>query len=379
MTFCCFNPFPWGKVPQRPLEWPYPNRDFDPVSGCEFFRTQIDQLIYAEECGFDWVAVGEDHFTAYGLAPNPNLILSILAHCTKKVRLAIFGAPIPLLNPIRVAEETAMLDLISNGRLVVGLIRGVPQNYEAYQCNPDESRERFEEASALIVKAWTAPEIFSWEGKYYNYPKVSLWPRPIQQPHPPLLYSANSSESAMIGARNRAIIGTIHLYARTAMHSVEVAIAAYKQQAEMDGWTPGPDRFMVGFPTCIAETDGEAFDKLAPALDYQFNVLSGTFNAQKRRIAAETKYGHTPVEENPPTLRERLDRHMVLCGSPSTVTSQIEWLRQELGIGIISMQTKVGNISDSDSRKSMRLFRNEVRPHFDAAISQPLAADGVGA
>src|SRR5262245_12881260 len=104
MKFCCFNPFPWPGVPERPSVWPFPNSSFDPQKAPDFFRTQIEQLIFAEECGFDWVAVGEDHMTAYGVTPNPNLILSIVSHNTKRVKLAILGVPLPLLNPIRVAE-----------------------------------------------------------------------------------------------------------------------------------------------------------------------------------------------------------------------------------------------------------------------------------
>jgi alkanesulfonate monooxygenase SsuD/methylene tetrahydromethanopterin reductase-like flavin-dependent oxidoreductase (luciferase family) len=126
-----------------------------------------------------------------------------------------------------------------------------------------------------------------------------------------------------------------------------------------------PDRFLIGLPTCIAETDELARSLLDPALDYQFTVLSGTYDIQKREIA-QTKpgYGYSPVEENPPSLTERIDSRTVLCGSPATVTSQIHYLRERLGVGLISMHFQIGNMPDSAVRCGMRLFRDEVRPRF---------------
>ena len=116
MLFCCFNPIPWPNVPERPSAWPYPNRHFDPDWAHTYYRSQIEQLRFAEECGFDWVGLGEDHMTAYSLTPNPALIVSIVGYLTQRVKLAIMGLPLPLLNPIRAAEECAtMSSLTSRG------------------------------------------------------------------------------------------------------------------------------------------------------------------------------------------------------------------------------------------------------------------------
>ncbi len=364
MKFCCFNPIPWPALDRRPDQWPFPNSAYDSSTGSRIFSQSIEQLVYAEECGFDWVGVGEDHMTAYGITPNPLLILSIIAQRTKRVKLAILGAPLPLLNPIRVAEECAMIDVLSNGRLIAGFIRGVPQNYAAYNIDPDESRARFAQANELIHKAWTHEGVFDWESEYYKFPTVSIWPRPTQCPHPPVLYSANSETSAVLAAKQRAMIGTIHLYSMDAIERISAVIAAYKAQAQTDGWEPGPDRFLVGLQTCIAETDEQAMDILRPALDYQYGVLSGTYNKKKREIAEKSGYGYSPVEEHPPTIEERLDKGLILCGSPETVIRQIQTLKEKLGIGVLSMHLQVGNMDDRDVRKSMSLFRKHVRPAF---------------
>ncbi|WP_197506342.1 LLM class flavin-dependent oxidoreductase [Acidovorax sp. RAC01] len=351
-------------VAQRPEVWPYPNTDFDPVLATTVYNNYIEQLVYAEECGFDWVGIGEDHFTAYSITPNPNLIISILSQRTKRVKFAILGAPLPLLNPIRLAEECAMLDVLSNGRLIVGFIRGVPQNYAAYNVDPNESRDRFDQARDLILKAWASDEIFAWKSSHYDFPKVSLWPKPVQQPHPPLIFSANSAPSAVLAAKSKAIAGTIHMYNLNALDQVAESILAYKTQATADGWEAGSDRFLIGLQVCIADTDEEAKNLLTPALDYQFKVLSGTFNAQKREIAKTTAYGHTPTEEHPPTFEERLAAKIILCGSPSTVVQQIKKVREMVGVGTISLHFQVGNMKDEHVRKGMTLFRDKVLPNF---------------
>jgi alkanesulfonate monooxygenase SsuD/methylene tetrahydromethanopterin reductase-like flavin-dependent oxidoreductase (luciferase family) len=118
-----------------------------------------------------------------------------------------------------------MLDVMSNGRLIVGLIRGVPQTYAAYNFDPNESRGRFDEAVQLIVKAWTDPTFFDWRSRYYDFPAVSIWPRPVQKPYPPWVFSANSLESAIIGAKYGAIIGAIHLYTRDSLERISASVS----------------------------------------------------------------------------------------------------------------------------------------------------------
>lgn len=309
--------------------------------------------------------MGEDHMTAYGLTPNPLMLLSVIAARTRHVKLVTMGIPLPLLYPIRVAEELATLDVLSRGRVIAGLIRGVPQNYAAYNFSPHESRARFAEAIKLVSKAWTYPETFGWEGEFYLIPKISLWPRPLQTPHPPFLLSANSVTSAQQAARSRAKIGAIHLYNRDAIDRVRESFDAYRAIAESESWDPHPDTFTIGLQTCIAPSDQEAYDILKPALDYQYTKLSGTFNKEKRIIAAEgIGYGLSPTEENPPTLDERLETQSVLCGSPDTVRTQIQQLQETLGVGVISMHLQVGNMPFECVHQSMSLFAQDVRPTF---------------
>ena len=363
MKFCCFTPVPWPHLDRRPESWPFPSDTFDAAACARLYDETVEHLVEAERCGFDWVGLGEDHMTAYGLTPNPLQLLSVVAAQTTRVRLVTMGCPLPLLNPLRVAEELATLDVLSRGRVIAGLIRGVPQNYAAYHVDPNESRARFAEGLALVERAWASSEVFAWESEHYTFPSVSLWPRPWQEPHPPLLLSANSETSARFGARKRAMIAAIHLYNLDAIDRVKNAFDAYRDAACESGWTAHDDRFVIGFQTCIAPTDQEARDILAPALDYQYTKLSGTYDKKKREIAAtKPGYGLSPTEEHPPTLEERISAGTVLCGSPESVAGQIDSLRSRLGVGVISMHLRVGNIAHEHAQRGLRLFQAGVLP-----------------
>src|SRR6185503_13449285 len=196
MKFSYFHLMPWTDLTEAPAQWPAGNAAFVPERGKELYDNYIHTMAFAEQCGFDWVGCNEHHFSPYGLMANCNLIGGAMTQRTSKIKLAMLGNLVPLLNPVRVAEEYAMLDVMSGGRLIAGLIRGIPNEYIAYGVDPSTSWERFEEAYDLVLRAWTEPEPFGWEGKHYQFRTVSIWPRPLQQPHPPILMSGGSAESA---------------------------------------------------------------------------------------------------------------------------------------------------------------------------------------
>ena len=174
-----------------------PNSLYDPVKGAEEFASHIDALVYAEELGFDAIGVNEHHQTAYGMMPAPNLIASALIQRTKTVQIAILGRALPLVNnPVYIAEEFAMLDNMSKGRIIAGFVRGIGSEYHSSGTNPFFSHERFHEAHDLIIRAWTEPGPFAFEGEHFNLNYVNLWPRPYQTPHPPVwIPSQGSSET----------------------------------------------------------------------------------------------------------------------------------------------------------------------------------------
>src|SRR5579859_5161291 len=193
MRFTWFNLMPW---PYLPDDFREKNRSvwvdidaklFDPVKGHELYNTYMDLLEYAGTLGFDGIGVNEHHQNGYGIMPSPNIIAAGLARRTKDAAIVVLGNSIALYNPpIRVAEEFAMLDCISGGRLVAGFPVGTSMdtNY-CYGQIPALTREKYAEAHELIIRAWTERDPFAFNGRYNKLLHVNIWPRPIQQPHPP--------------------------------------------------------------------------------------------------------------------------------------------------------------------------------------------------
>ena len=369
MKFVFFHLMPWDEFPHEDQDWPVGNREFNPERGTGYYETYIDAMVFAEECGFDAVGCNEHHFSPYGLMTNCNLIGAALTQRTSKIKLAMTGNLVPLLNPIRVAEEYAMLDVMSGGRLIAGFMRGIPHEYVAYNMAPDESRERLAEATELIIKAWTEPEPFGWEGKYYKFPAVSIWPRPRQQPHPPIIISASNEDSARFAAKYKAMMGTVFLpslgYARQ-------MIDAYLQAAEGFGWTPTPEQILIAMSTCIADTDEEARRLLGRGQEYFSKVLMGGPRTAQKLVVQKTRFfASEEVSEKfvgrikglrTRTIEEAIDEGIVLCGTPDTVVKQIKRAQGELGMGWLNMNMKVGNMPNSAILKTMELFRDHVLP-----------------
>ena len=369
MKFSYFHLMPWTDLEETPAQWPVSNQAFKPERGKQLYDTYIDTMAFAEDCGFDWVGCNEHHFSPYGLMANCNLIGSVLAQRTKTIGLAMLGNLIPLLNPIRVAEEYAMIDVMSGGRLIAGMIRGVPHEYIAYNVVPGESRERLREAAALIVKCWTEPEPFGWEGEFYQYPSISIWPKPYQKPHPPILMSASNEESAEFAGQHRAMMGiTLIADLKLAKRSIDV----YKQAARAHGLEPTPEHILLGYNTCIADTDEEAREIMREGQRYFHRVLMHSIRdaqrlvIQKSRFFAQEQFGEHFVNRLE-TLKERsldemIDAGSILCGNPQSVVKQMKRIHGELGHGCFNINMKIGNIPDAAVRHGMELFRDKVLP-----------------
>src|ERR1019366_9455494 len=171
------------------------NSLYDPVKGHDLYREYINTLAYAEEVGFDGICVNEHHQNAYGLMPSPNLMAAALARRTTNAKLVVMGNSVALYNPpTRVAEEMAMLDVMSGGRLVAGFPSGTPQEtIFAYGQSPATLREKYREGVGLVLRAWREKEVFSFNGKYTQLGYVRAWPGPIQQPHPPVWVPGGAS------------------------------------------------------------------------------------------------------------------------------------------------------------------------------------------
>jgi alkanesulfonate monooxygenase SsuD/methylene tetrahydromethanopterin reductase-like flavin-dependent oxidoreductase (luciferase family) len=207
--------------------WPGPPRLFDPERALRSHRRMLELCELADETGFDWITLAEHHYSEHMMMPSPMLLAAELSQRLRRARVAVLGVAIPLANPVRVAEEYALLDLMTGGRLAMaGFLRGTPNEYLTYGTDAAQSREMYEEGIELVVAAWTTPVAFGWEGRHYQNRLISIWPRPVQQPHPPVLVSGNSPDSADFAARHRFSIGLAFLPPQAAVRS-----AAYFRDA----------------------------------------------------------------------------------------------------------------------------------------------------
>ena len=226
----------------------------------QYYNWTLDELLHAARSGFDGVCTNEHHQNAYGFMPSPNLMGSVLAKLTQGSNVAIvqMGSTLPTSNPpIRVAEEYAMLDCISGGRLVAGLPLGSPMDVNlCYGITPMEQRERYREAFALTLKAWQAREIFAWNGRYYQLANVNLWPRPIQEPHPPVWVPGSGSVSTFDFAVEHDVCYCFLSY--SGARPAKALMDGYWEVVSRNGREPNPYR--AGFLQLVAvsETDASA-------------------------------------------------------------------------------------------------------------------------
>ena len=337
-----------------PPEWPVPSGAYDRDAGAAAYRGMIERLEYVEELGFDWVSVSEHHYSPRILTPSPIVSAAFIAAHLKRITIALLGPIVPHSNPVRVAEELAMLDTMAQGRLVVGLLRGTANEAMTYDLNPQEARERTDEGMELILRAWTEPQPFGWQGRHFQYRTVSIWPRPLQQPHPPTFALGTSRESCEFAARH-------HLGCGVSYGPFEVMAKAtryYREQCARHGWQPSPEQIIYRANMLVAETDDEAQALLrAQSNQAPFTMRAGVRAAvmtlDSRNIAGEAR---APVTGALPTT---------FVGSPDTVVEQVRRCREVVGAGVLDLSLHPPGSGDLDPlMRALELFGKKVLPRI---------------
>jgi alkanesulfonate monooxygenase SsuD/methylene tetrahydromethanopterin reductase-like flavin-dependent oxidoreductase (luciferase family) len=360
-----FVSLPYGQVAEPVATWPVPNRLFDAERAVAATRAHLEDVELADALGFDWIGCAEHHYSPGSLVPNVSVVAAAITQRARRARVCIMGALLPLNNPVRVAEEYALIDTLSGGRLVAGLLRGAPYEYLVYNVPPAESRARFEEAWELIMRAWCDTEPFGWDGAHYQFRNVSIWPRPVQHPLPPVFISGSSRESAEFAARHRIGLGLAFTNIPQAAPSVEL----YRQTARVCGWEPHPDQIIYGhMPVYLAETDQEAFDLARPRVEHahlnpgmlkanRLVVEAGFFGSRNpERLKFFQEMGSRP----PLSLEQQIDLGLLLCGGPQTVLAQLARVRDRLGAGVVSLDFNRGD--PPATRRTIEHFGREVLP-----------------
>ena len=347
-----------------------PNSYFDPVKGHALYNRYLDELELADELGFDGVAVNEHHQTAYGLMPSPVVTASALARRTKQCRIAILGNAFCLRdNPLTLAEEHAMIDVITGGRLVTGFVRGVGTEYFSMGANPVHSLERHKEAAELVVRAWTETGPFSFEGKHFHLEYVNLWPRPFQQPHPPIWCPSQGSLETIEWAAHpdRKFV---YLQNYSPRESVGRYLDMYRDIAlRKYGYEASSDRIGWGAPVYVGETDEQAINEARPHIEALFNVLlpkatelmffpPGYMSPESLTHILK----HKKANSGGVTIESLMARGIIVVGSPDTVRKQIMDNHRDMGFQELVTMLTFGTMPAEMSEANIRRFAREVMP-----------------
>jgi len=346
---------------REPHDFPTPNLFFDPALGRALYLEYLSELVFSEKLGFDIVALPEQHSKQDNMDPSPNVLVSYLVAQTTRIRILPFGTILPIHNPIRVAEEYAMLDVISKGRVSAGFVRGGPTNYLAYGLDYEKEKSRFEEAWELIVKAWTEQEPFEWKSEHYKFNPVSIWPSPYTKPHPPIHTAGGGTIE--LAARKGASIGLG--FTSTNDEVRDLALKYRQLYKSAHGLTPSEESVGVARSIFVAKTRTEAKESCERHLLHQYRVLYPP--SILANVKLEKQLGvHLYWASRLFLTRERYDglveKGNHIAGDPETVAGRILEQQKQFDFGTFFGLFRYGDMPHEKAMKSMRLFAEEVMP-----------------
>lgn len=369
MKFFHFSEMPYPHVPPEieeahgGLKYFMPNRYYDPVLGRDLYQRYLDEYELADQLGFN-LMVNEHHQSAATLHVSATLSAASVAARTRHGRILVLGTPLPhRSNPVRVAEEIAYLDNVSGGRIDCGFVRGVQGETYPSNENPARNMEMFFEAHDLIREAWLRRDIFSWEGEHYQYRYVSIWPRPYQQPAPPVWVSGTTPRLVEWTARQGyTLCNLLGTWEDTAN-----SFRLYRRQTEAHGHPePGPDKFAYLSLCHVAETEEKAREVGRKLLWY--------LKAGKQRLGAAIPPGYSSPRAAVAAMRgtlgavrkrsfeELVDAGIALVGTPDQVAEKIRDLYAATGVGNLILMNQAGEMTSNEVRDSLLLFHDKVMP-----------------
>ncbi len=357
---------------------------FDPLRAHHMYNDFMDELEFAAECGFDAICVNEHHSNGYGLMPSPNLIASALSRRTSEVALCVMGNSLALYNPpTRVAEEFAMIDVISGGRLIAGFPVGTPMDTcFAYGQNPSMLRERYHEAHDLVLRAWTEPDTFAFNGRFNQQRYVNIWPRPVQKPHPPIWIPGGGSVETWQWCAEMD-----HVYAYLSYFGYKAG------QVTMQGfWDEmarlGKDRnpYRAGFLQFVgvAETREEAYRLYREPAEYfygrclhvdpRFAGAPGYTSEATQRAGVVGQVAQVARMRRFDTLAREMDaivdKGYVIIGSPDEVAEQLKEVATDLNVGHLMLLMQFGNMGKDLAMHNTKLFAEKVKPQLADVFSE---------
>jgi alkanesulfonate monooxygenase SsuD/methylene tetrahydromethanopterin reductase-like flavin-dependent oxidoreductase (luciferase family) len=362
------------------LPYPLPKRHFRPEMAVRNYRDHLDAWVLMEELGFDGIGFNEHHTSPYGLMTSPNLMAAAASQRTQRMKLLIYGNLLPIHNPLRLAEELSMLDCLSDGRLISGFARGIPREYVAYGVDLAESRARFEEAWEIIKLAWTE-EVFTYQGKFWSYKDVAIWPRPVQQPRPPVWVPVTVSKETLEWAARENV--PITPGANATLPARQDMVRYYAECLAKHGHTITPGHIVMGASVYVADSREQALQEASPYMLYFLHTLfsHGNISNVERQMQAgyrkESDYDYIRPEHREGFLRglqgfrrttladlERSER--LAWGSPEQVRATLIELAESLGAGTLMLNFNQGAMPHDMFVRNLERFGTEVLPALQA-------------
>ncbi|MCY4500749.1 MAG: LLM class flavin-dependent oxidoreductase, partial [Alphaproteobacteria bacterium] len=375
---------------QNPSVWvDIHSRLFDPERAHYMYNDFMDEMEYAAEVGFDAVCCNEHHSNGYGLMPSPNLIASALARrANPDTALCVMGNSLALYNPpTRVAEEFAMIDCISGGRLIAGFPVGSPMDTcYAYGQNPSLLRERYLEAHDLVMRAWTEPDTFAFDGRFNQQRYVNIWPRPVQKPHPPVWVPGGGSVETW---RWCAEMDYVYCYLSYFGYKAGLqTMQGFWEEMKRLGKEPNPYR--AGFLQFVgvAETEAEAYELYREPAEYfygrclhidpRFAAPPGYTTEATQRAGIQSQVANAAMQNRKAlqvskSAREFdaiLDNGYVIIGTPDQVAEKLRHVIHDLRFGQLMLLLQFGNMDKQLAKYNSRLYAEQVMPQLQDVWSE---------
>ncbi len=369
-----FSEQPYGHVTNEDLEkYPsgrlgFPNTHFDPNKAHVLYNQYHEQYALADEVGFDGIMSNEHHASYWCMKPSVNMDAAVISKLTKNVRIAILGNVIAINDPVKMAEEIAMLDCFSNGRIVSGFVRGTAVESLQGGIDPTENFERFQEAHDLIIKCWTEPGPFRFEGKHFQYRVVNPWVLPVQKPRPEIWFPGTGSpESVVWAARHQ------HPYMNLGalIGMTEYLKSVYIETAHDVGFQPGPEHFGYLLRCFVADTDEKAIEmgkwfmwtedhrQRGPR---EHNDPPGYQSREALNVKSQRPTIGTGTFGRRMGYDELREVNNIIVGNPDTVIEKLTQIIEHLDPGYIHIYGNEGLMPHDDVMRSVELFGKEVVP-----------------
>ncbi len=388
----------WGTTGRRLTDLDSSNGEYDPKLGSQLYNRYLDEKVYAEQMGFDALALNEHHATPFCMGSACNVEAAILARITERAKIVLIGNILPIWDdPLWLAEELAIIDMISRGRLITGWVRGTGRESIAHDSPSPYNWERFQEAHELILKAWTDDGPFRWEGEHYHYRYVNPWSKPYQTPHPQIMIPGAISKRTVEWAAARRYP---YVMLATRMEPTKESFAYYDQVAAEHGYEAGPQHRGYLFKVHVDETEEMAYEtgrkfltgpgniflegsrgdtrkhvQDLPGMTDRRNLLptggvrhvaaarghdvSPEEAAKYKPLALDSATRHLDVDEN---YQQLLDAQSIVSGTPEQVIPKIRNVMEQLRPGSIFFWDGDGSMTHEDAMRSLRLMGEEVLP-----------------